>query len=59
VDVPVEIYAIIYIYNPPNGAKLGIPEKKAAEAAPAVVPGAGQPGNAAAAQPSPVATPGK
>jgi hypothetical protein len=53
VDVPVEVYAVIYIYNPPDRAKLGIPIP-----AP-VVPAAGQPGNAAATQASPAKTAGK
>jgi hypothetical protein len=56
-DVPVQICAVIYIYNPPDRAKLGIPEEKspagAAAPANATTPPAGAP-----ATPS-TATPGK
>ena len=53
VDVPVQIYAIIYIYNPPDRAKLGIPEEKPPAGA------AAPPTNAPATPPSPAKTPGK
>ena len=58
-DVPVEVYAVIYICNPPNRTKLGIAEEKtpAEPTAPGNV--TRPPTNAAAAQPSPAATPGK
>jgi hypothetical protein len=56
-DVPVQICAVIYIYNPPNREKLGMPEEKnpAEAAAPATSP----PANVPATPPSPNPTPGK
>ena len=52
-----QICAIIYIYNPPNREKLGMPEEKnpAEAAAPATSP----PANVPATPPSPNPTPGK
>ena len=60
VDVPVEIYAVIYIFNPPDRAKLGIPEVKnpAGATAPAD-PASAPPTTAPTTQPSPATTPGK
>jgi hypothetical protein len=55
----VEIYGIIYIYNPPDRAKLGIPEEKAPAETTAPANATSPPTNGAAARPSPAATPGK
>jgi hypothetical protein len=58
-DVPVQVYAIIYIYNPPDRAKLGIPEEKT-PAVPAPPAGAtAPPSHAPAPRPSPATTPGR
>ncbi len=55
-DVPVQLCAVIYIYNPPDRAKLDIPEEKTpAEAAAAASP----PANAPVLPPSPNPTPRK
>jgi hypothetical protein len=56
-DVPVQICAVIYIYNPPNRAKLGVPEEK--NPAEAAAPAAPPPANVPATPPSPNPTPGK
>ena len=58
-DVPVEIYAVLYIYNPPDRAKLGIPEEKTPAEAAAPANATLPPTNGAAAQPLPAAAPGK
>ncbi len=43
-DVEVEIYGLIYLYNPPQRSKLGLPEDGKAEQAPAAAnPAAGAP----------------
>jgi hypothetical protein len=52
-DVPVEIFAIIYIYNPPDREKLGIGPAAGNPAA------AGGPANPAASTPAAPATPAK
>jgi hypothetical protein len=58
IDVPVQICAIIYIYNPPNRAKLGIPEEKSPAGATAPGNAASPPANASATSP-PKSTPGR
>jgi hypothetical protein len=58
-DAPVEIYAVIYIYNPPDATKLGITVKNPADAAAPSGAAAPAPSGTGPATPTPPATPAR